>query len=99
MCLCLWRVVTHGQSPCSLQVFLESLLLEVRAGNLQAATEQAERALAVHSGTGRLWAMLIQLKQSEGEQIQLEMFHAALREVCCVCCCGRVTCVPVGTWF
>ena len=43
------------------QVFLESVMLEVRAQDLTAATALARRSLRVHAGAGRLWAVLIQL--------------------------------------
>jgi len=35
------------------KVFLESVLLEMRAGNWQKAVEEAQSALKIHSGTGR----------------------------------------------
>eukprot|EP01126_Amoeba_proteus_P006986 TRINITY_DN12471_c0_g1_i5.p1 TRINITY_DN12471_c0_g1~~TRINITY_DN12471_c0_g1_i5.p1 ORF type:complete len:664 (-),score=182.42 TRINITY_DN12471_c0_g1_i5:166-2157(-) len=43
------------------KVFLESVLLEIRANNLEAAMQQVEGALKEHNSTGRLWAILIQL--------------------------------------
>lgn len=46
---------------CEWKVYLEAVLLEARAGNLLEAVEEAERALEKHSGTGRLWAVLVQL--------------------------------------
>jgi len=63
------------------KVFLESVLLEMRANDIQAAIQAATDALKIHSGTGRLWAVLIQLKQPEGEQAQMDVFRAALKEV------------------
>jgi la-related protein 1 len=48
-----------------LKVFLESVLLEMRAGRRQAAMATAEAALEIHCGTGRLWAVLVQLKHTE----------------------------------
>ena len=57
------------------KVFLETVLLEARAGNIIGAIEAADSALEFHSGTGRLWAILIQLchrvewvSKSEGEE-------------------------------
>ena len=45
------------------KLFFELVLLEARAGRYVAAIHEAEEALKVHSGTGRLWAVLIQLNQ------------------------------------
>lgn len=44
------------------KVFLESVLVEQRAGEWAAAALVAEQSLKVHSGTGRLWAALVQLR-------------------------------------
>lgn len=43
--------------------------------------EQAEEALKLHRGTGRLWAVLVQLRQPDGQRAQLEVLERALREV------------------
>jgi len=43
------------------KVYLESILIEARTGDLRGAVAEAEQALAVHPGTGRLWAILVQL--------------------------------------
>lgn len=43
------------------KVQLESVLLEARAGNITAAIFLAVRALQLDSGSGRLWALLLQL--------------------------------------
>lgn len=43
------------------KVFLEAVLLEARTGNLRRAVRTAETALRFHAGTGRLWAILVQL--------------------------------------
>jgi tetratricopeptide (TPR) repeat protein len=63
------------------KVFLESILLEMRAGEMQRAIKEAENALEIHRSTGRLWAVLIQLKQCEGEDEQMRVFKQALDEV------------------
>jgi tetratricopeptide (TPR) repeat protein len=47
------------------KVFLESVLLEMRANNIEGAIAEAKEALKIHSGTGRLWAVLIQLQQGK----------------------------------
>ena len=47
------------------KVFLESVLLELRAGRIDAAIAEARAALEVHNGTGRLWAILIQMCQKQ----------------------------------
>lgn len=41
------------------KVFLESVLLEARSGNYRGAVRQADEALVLHTGTGRLWAILV----------------------------------------
>lgn len=63
------------------KIFLEAVLVEYRAGRVLAAVEQGRRALECHPGTGRLWAVLIQLHQVEGEEAQLAMFRRALQQV------------------
>lgn len=63
------------------KVFLESVLLEMRANNIQAAIEEARQALEIHSGTGRLWAVMIQLQQINGVDKQMEVFKDALYKV------------------
>ena len=47
----------------------------------ETATRLAKRALRVHSGTGRLWAMLIQLQHSNGPRTQFKVLRRALEEV------------------
>mmetsp|Transcript_30586 Transcript_30586/g.42193 ORF Transcript_30586/g.42193 Transcript_30586/m.42193 type:complete len:1186 (+) Transcript_30586:404-3961(+) len=63
------------------KVFLESILLEVRCGELRAALKQATEALRAHSATGRLWAAMIQVSHIEGEAVQEKVFRMALNEV------------------
>lgn len=63
------------------KVFLESVLLERRAGCREAAIEQAEHALTMHTGTGRLWAVLMQLRQADGDRAKLHVFERALQRV------------------
>ncbi|KAL9649847.1 hypothetical protein ABK040_009660 [Willaertia magna] len=64
------------------KVFLESILLEMRAGDIESAILEAEEALQVHRGTGRLWAVLIQLKHMQGDTKQChKVFKEALEEV------------------
>lgn len=46
------------------KVFLESVLLELRSQDLSRALKEARKALRVHRGTGRLWAVLIQVRPS-----------------------------------
>jgi len=40
---------------------LELVMLEARAGHVHQAAELAQRALEIHPGTGRLWAVYVQL--------------------------------------
>ncbi|CAM9403980.1 unnamed protein product, partial [Ectocarpus sp. 12 AP-2014] len=63
------------------QVFLESVLLEIRANDWQRAATEAQEALRVHSGAGRLWAVLVQLKQRDSDQAQQASLKQALKEV------------------
>lgn len=64
------------------RVFLESVLLEIRANNIAQAIVQAEEALRIHTGTGRLWAVLIHLHWlRRDEPAQLRVFKEALQEV------------------
>jgi hypothetical protein len=55
--------------------------LVVDYADINGAIKAAQEALLIHSGTGRLWAVLIQLKQSKGIAAQLKVFQRALREV------------------
>eukprot|EP01041_Mallomonas_annulata_P006669 gene6669-13501_t len=57
------RILSRARedSRCEWKIFLETVLLEARAGNLKVAIQEAEIALEQHSGTGRLWAVLVQL--------------------------------------
>jgi la-related protein 1 len=43
------------------KVYLEAVLVELRAGYVEKAAKVAREAVRHHSGTGRLWAMYIQL--------------------------------------
>lgn len=64
------------------RVFLESVLVEIRANNIPEAIKQAEAALKIHTGTGRLWAVLIHLHWLlKDEAAQLRVFKEALNEV------------------
>ena len=63
------------------KVFLESVLLEIRANNMPGAIFEAKEALKIHTGTGRLWAILIQLRQNESQEKQVRVFRRALSEV------------------
>jgi len=63
------------------KVFLESVMLEVRNGRAEDAIRAAEDALAIHSGTGRLWAVLVQLKHLHGPDAQRLVFREALKQV------------------
>ena len=63
------------------KVFLESVQLELRCQSMGRALKEARKALEVHRGTGRLWAVLIQLEHSHGVERQLEVFKQALLEV------------------
>lgn len=64
------------------KVWLESVLLEIRCGSRARAIQLAELALQLHSGAGRLWASLVQLRHyEEGEAAQFESLRLALNSV------------------
>jgi len=63
------------------KVFLETVLLELRSQCTQRALKEARKALEIHRGTGRLWAVLIQLEHAQGVHQQLRVFQQALLEV------------------
>jgi len=63
------------------KVWLESIFLEMRCGMRGRAIRLAQNALDVHSGTGRLWAALVQLRQPDGEAAQMSVLKRALWSV------------------
>lgn len=63
------------------KVFLEAVMLEMRAGKALAAKIEATEALKTHVGTGRLWAILIQLQHEDGKDVQYATFKRAIKEV------------------
>ena len=60
----------------------------VRMGEFPQALAAAQAALEIHPGTGRLWAVFIQLSVEKGEKEQFEVFrraiHAVLRPHLCL---------------
>lgn len=54
-------VIAKTEIPCEWKLYLEAILLEARSGNISLAMKLAEKSLKQHTGTGRLWSMLIQL--------------------------------------
>ncbi|EFA76592.1 hypothetical protein PPL_10361 [Heterostelium album PN500] len=73
--------MAHEEARLDWKVFLESVLLEMRANNYEAAIQEAKESLKIHSGAGRLWAALIQLNQLKGISSQLKVFRKALQFV------------------
>lgn len=64
------------------KVWLESVLLEIRDRHFSRAIEICFAGLEIHSGTGRLWACLVQLEQySGGDRIQQLTLRRALNAV------------------
>lgn len=64
------------------KVWLESVLLEMRASNLMRSFELASNALEVHNGTGRLWAAAVQLHHhTGGDKAQYAALKRALNAV------------------
>ncbi|KAL3945445.1 MAG: hypothetical protein SGBAC_000498 [Bacillariaceae sp.] len=77
-------VLTKSRNVCGndWKVWLESVLLEIRNGDQMRALELAELGLKLHSGTGRLWASLVQLRHhDEGERAQFDTLKLALNAV------------------
>ncbi|CAM9882397.1 unnamed protein product, partial [Ectocarpus sp. 13 AM-2016] len=72
------RVETKSEWKASCCLFV---LLEIRANDWQRAATEAQEALKVHSGAGRLWAVLVQLKQRDSDQAQQASLKQALKEV------------------
>jgi len=64
------------------KVWLESVMLAIRNGNYTKAIVLSQKALQQHSGTGRLWASLIQLRHlADVEKAQFESLALALNAV------------------
>jgi len=64
------------------KIYLETVLLELRADKQTTSLERVREALAVHDGTGRLWAMHIQLLSAPEEaEKQMAVFEKATKEV------------------
>ncbi|KAJ6243498.1 tpr-containing protein [Anaeramoeba flamelloides] len=63
------------------KVFLESILLEMRANQIDEAIKLAEEALTIYSCTGRLWSVYIQLMSHRGLKAQLDTFRKAVKRV------------------
>ncbi len=64
------------------KVWLESVMLAIRNGNYPKAIALSQKALQQHSGTGRLWASLIQLRHlADVEEAQSESLALALNAV------------------
>jgi len=77
-------VLTKSRNVCGndWKVWLESVLLEIRNGDQMRALELADLGLKQHSGTGRLWASLVQLRHyDEGERAQFDTLKLALNAV------------------
>lgn len=77
-------ILAKSRSVCGndWKVWLESVLVETRNKNYTRAIELAELGLQQHSGTGRLWALLVQLRHFEkGEEAQFEALRRALNAV------------------
>jgi len=64
------------------KVWLESVMRAIRNGNYSKAIALSQKALQQHSGTGRLWASLIQLRHfADVEEAQFESLALALNAV------------------
>lgn len=72
----------RSEGPSDWKVWLESVLLEIRNCKYKRATDFAKSSLKLHSGTGRLWASLVQLRYFDGgEDAQYSSLKRALRTV------------------
>mmetsp|Transcript_16920 Transcript_16920/g.39077 ORF Transcript_16920/g.39077 Transcript_16920/m.39077 type:complete len:1708 (+) Transcript_16920:176-5299(+) len=64
------------------KVWLESVMLAIRNGDYSKAISLSQKALQQHSGTGRLWASLIQLRHlADVEEAQFKSLALALNAV------------------
>ena len=63
------------------KIWLESVNLEIRCEMPCRASAIACEALETHTGTGRLWAALVQLRHREGERVQSLALKQSLRAV------------------
>eukprot|EP00592_Proboscia_alata_P008194 CAMPEP_0194365184 /NCGR_PEP_ID=MMETSP0174-20130528/13181_1 /TAXON_ID=216777 /ORGANISM="Proboscia alata, Strain PI-D3" /LENGTH=1805 /DNA_ID=CAMNT_0039139697 /DNA_START=381 /DNA_END=5798 /DNA_ORIENTATION=- len=63
------------------KIWLESVSLELRCGRRRKAVELAQNALDIHSCTGRLWALLVQIRHEDGEVKQSDVLIRALSSV------------------
>jgi len=64
------------------KVWLESILFEMRSRQYNRAIELCSFALHIHSGTGRIWACLVQLEYYKGgDTSQAEALRKALNAV------------------
>lgn len=74
--------ISRFEAASDWKIWLESVLLEARSGHPRRAIELARRALETHSGTGRLWACLVQLRAYDGgEEAQVSSLKRALMAV------------------
>lgn len=92
------REILHHARKATAQdwkVFLESVMLELRAGNVQRAVQRAEEALEVHPGTGRLWAVRACMRAQPVASLALTArLDACNRRWCsCATCAARS-----GSW-
>lgn len=53
--------IAREEIPCEWKLYLESILIEARASNIYEAIRLTEISLREHIGTGRLWALYMQL--------------------------------------
>ena len=86
------------------KVWLESVLLEIRNFEYKRALEIAGKALEIHTGTGRLWATLVQLHHIIGNDTsQKQVLERALLSVPksgeVWCEGGRIHLNPFSTTF
>lgn len=63
------------------KIYLEAVLLELRTGNVEAALGCVRSALAVHTDTGRLWALHVQLLAGAAPGEQAAVLARALAAV------------------
>jgi len=57
--------VAQTETPLEWKLFLERVILELRAGHIDSAIAETKAALEVHNGAGRIWAILISLHQKQ----------------------------------
>ena len=69
------------ESPKEWRLRLETALLWIRSGRTESALSEVRSALEQHPGTGRLWALYIQIQRNVSDSAGLEAARTAIQHV------------------